>query len=48
MATKTDLVAQDARDAKFLSECIKSAAPKLLPDYDMVAKNTGMSKGGAA
>jgi hypothetical protein len=48
MPPKGDSSLLTERDQLFLIECIKKSKEKLMPDFDLVAQATSMSKKGAA
>jgi hypothetical protein len=48
MSPKSDSSLLTERDQLFLVECIKNSKEKLVPDFDLVAQATSMSKKGAA
>ncbi len=47
MPPKAANVTLNEKDAVFLINCIRNGKEKLMPDYNRVAQDTGMSKGGA-
>jgi hypothetical protein len=48
MPPKGDPSLLTERDQVFLVECVKNSKEKLVPDFDLVAQATSMSKKGAA